>query len=207
MKIIDVPLRAKVFCQGDLIGTSRYVILNPVDYKVTHLVVSPDNDSNFEERLIPISWVEQSSSSDIELSCTINQFDLADHFTETKSASEIQHLLGYYSIGYPTWPGLPAFNIPLILNKRVPKGELAVQHETEVLARDGNVGYLEEFIISIPTYHITQLVLRNGRLWGQKEMVIPVADIDQIAEDGTVHLKLGRNEISQFPSVELHRLI
>jgi sporulation protein YlmC with PRC-barrel domain len=207
MKIIDVPLRAKVFCHGDLIGTSRSVILNPLSYKVTHLVVSPDEDSNFEERLIPISWIGQCSASDIELSCSLNQFDLADHFTETKSASEMQHLLGYSSIGYPAWPGVPLLNIPLILNKRVPKGEIAVHHETEVDARDGSVGNLEELTVSIPTYHITQLILRNGLLWGRKAIAIPVEDIDQITEDGTVHLKLDRDEVNQFPTIEQHRLI
>jgi sporulation protein YlmC with PRC-barrel domain len=207
MKIIDVPLRAKIFCHGDLIGTSRAVILDPLTYKVTHLVVSPDKDSNLGKRLIPISWIGQCSPSDIELTCSLDQFDLADHFIETKSSSEMQHLLGYSSIGYPAWPGVPLLNIPLVLHKRVPKGEVAVHHETEVVARDGSVGNLDELTVSIPTYHITQLILRNGLLWGRKEIAVPVEDIDQFADDGTVHLKLDKDEVSQFPAVEHHRLI
>jgi len=205
MKIIDVPLRAKVFCQGNLIGTSRYIILDPLNYKVTHLVISPENDPHFEERLIPISWVQQSSSSDIELSCSITQFDIADRFTETKSAAEMQHLLGYYSIGYSGWPGVPAFNIPLVLNKRVPKGELALKHETEVLATDGSVGYLDEFVVASPTYRILQLILRHGHLLGKKEIAVPAADIEQIAEDGTIHLDLAKDAVDRFPSFEMLR--
>jgi hypothetical protein len=206
MKFIDVPLRAKVFCHEGSVGTSRYIILDPEIYKVTHIVVRPDGDPYFEGRLIPVSWIQQSSFNEIELDCTGHQFEQADRFTETKSASEMQHLLGYYSIGYPTWPGVPAFNIPLLLNKRIPKGELAVQRETEIMATDGNVGYLDEFVVSIPNYHIAQLVLRHGHLLGKKEIAVPAADINQIAEDGTIRLDLDQDQVEQFPSVELHRL-
>ncbi|MDR3573784.1 MAG: PRC-barrel domain-containing protein [Anaerolineaceae bacterium] len=207
MKIIDVPLRAKVFCHGDLIGASRYIILEPLNYKVTHLVVSPESDPYFDDRLIPIEWVQQSSFNEIELSCGPDKFNLAERFTETKSASEIQHLLGYYSIGYPTWPGLPAFNLPLLLNKRIPRGELAVQRETEVLATDGKIGYLDEFVISSPNYRILQLILRHGHLLGRKEIALPVADIEQISGDGTIHLDLDQEQVERFPPVELHRSI
>lgn len=203
MKTIDIPPHAKVYCQGDLIGTTRYVILDPQNNKITHLVVSPDNDPYYEERLIPISWVKQSSSNDIELSCSCEQFFQAERFTETKPASEIQHFLGY---DYPAWPGLTPYNIQLILKKWVPKGELAIQNGSEVQATDGNAGYLDEFVISIPAYHILQLVLRRGRLWGKKEIAVPAEDIEQISQDGTIHLSLDGDALNHFPTIHLQRL-
>jgi len=204
MRIIDVPLRTKVFSGGILIGTSKYVILDPANFKVTHLVVRPDNGSYLDERLIPIQWVQQAFPNEIELSVGIKEFEGAERFTETKSTSELQHLLGYYSFSYSTWPAVPAFNLPLVLNKKVPKGELALQHETEVLATDGNVGYLDEFVVSVPNYRILELILRHGHLLGKKDIAVPVTDIDQISDDGIIHLDLDKDTVEQFPEVDLN---
>jgi len=43
------------------------------------------------------------------------------------------------------------------------------------------------------------LVLREGHLWGQKDVSIPVAQIDHMKED-SVYLKLDKQSIGALPT-------
>ena len=61
-------------------------------------------------------------------------------------------------------------------------GELAVRRGSRVRATDGDVGRVDEFLVDRETAHITHLVLREGHLWGQKDVLIPVSEIGQIDE-------------------------
>ena len=44
------------------------------------------------------------------------------------------------------------------------------------------------------------LVLREGHLWGKKDVTIPLDQIDRIEED-VVHLKLDKAAVEHLPSV------
>jgi hypothetical protein len=86
----------------------------------------------------------------------------------------------------------------------IPPGELAMHRGAQVNAADGRVGRVDEFLVSPPDGHITHLVLREGHLWGRKDVTIPVSQTDHIAED-TVYLKLTKREIEQLPSIPIKR--
>jgi hypothetical protein len=51
---------------------------------------------------------------------------------------------------------------------------------------------------------VTHLVLREGNLWGQKDVTIPVSQIERI-EANTVYLKLDKRNIEALPSVPVQR--
>ena len=71
----------------------------------------------------------------------------------------------------------------------IPAGELAVERGTRVEATDGHIGQVDEFLVNSVTDRITHLGLREGHLWGEREVTIPVSQIDRI-EEGVVYLKL-----------------
>jgi len=52
---------------------------------------------------------------------------------------------------------------------------------------------------------ITHLVLREGHLWGQKDVAIPVSEIERIGRE-TVHLKLDKRRVAALPALRLSRL-
>jgi hypothetical protein len=52
--------------------------------------------------------------------------------------------------------------------------------------------------------HITHLVMREGHLWGQKDIAIPVSEIDR-AGASAVHLKLSKNDIEALPAIAVRR--
>ena len=88
---------------------------------------------------------------------------------------------------------------------QIPVGELAVQRGTRVEATDGYVGHVDEFVVNPKNGHMTHLVMREGHLWGQKEVVIPLAALGEIGRD-TISLKLDKHQIESLPTFPLRRL-
>ena len=58
---------------------------------------------------------------------------------------------------------------------QIPPGELAVRRGTRVEATDGYVGKVDEFVVNPDNGHITHLVMREGHLWGKKDVTIPLS--------------------------------
>jgi sporulation protein YlmC with PRC-barrel domain len=89
-------------------------------------------------------------------------------------------------------------------HERIPPDELAVRRGAHVEATDGRIGVVEEFLVDPINGHITHLVLREGHLWGKKDVTIPVAQIDHIEED-KVYLKLSKQSIEALPAIAVRR--
>jgi hypothetical protein len=52
--------------------------------------------------------------------------------------------------------------------------------------------------------HITHLVMSEGHLWGQKDVIIPLSAMGETRED-TVFLKLDKHQIELLPTFPLRR--
>lgn len=76
---------------------------------------------------------------------------------------------------------------------------------TRIEATDGYIGHIDEFVVNPEKGHITHLVMREGHLWGQKDVIIPLSAIGDIDVD-TVFLNLDKQQIESLPSFPVHRL-
>ncbi|HKI53713.1 MAG TPA: PRC-barrel domain-containing protein, partial [Anaerolineales bacterium] len=83
-------------------------------------------------------------------------------------------------------------------------GEVVIRRGAQVKATDGKVGKVDEFLINPVNGRITHLVMREGHLWGAKDVTIPVSEIEQI-DDEVVHLKLDKQAISSLPTIPVKR--
>ena len=88
--------------------------------------------------------------------------------------------------------------------EHIPANELAIRRGTGVEATDGNVGHVDEFLVDPKNGQITHLVLREGHLWGQKDVTIPVSQIDHY-DDRTVYLKLDKHGIEALPAIPISK--
>ena len=67
------------------------------------------------------------------------------------------------------------------------------------------VGRVDEFLVDPENDdHITHIVLREGHLWGQKDVTIPISDIERIKEN-TVYLKIDKRKIEALPTIPVRR--
>ena len=77
--MIDLPLRAEVHCPDGVAGFFTYVIENPINQQVTYLVVK-SSWPPFQENLVSIGEVEETTSNRINLKCTRNEFEKLEPF-------------------------------------------------------------------------------------------------------------------------------
>jgi hypothetical protein len=202
---MDIPINVDVWCDGELCGRSTCLIVNPINTRVTHLVVI-ENDFPYIERLVPVETILASSSKSIQLRCDKARLSGMEPFKEADfiSAGRLESTL---PLGKPylVWPYSVYAGAPMLLEyELIPAGEVVIRRGTPVKATDGQVGRVDEFLVDPHNDTITHLVLRQGHLWGRKDMTIPVSEIDRIAEDG-VYLKLGKNVIATLPAVPVQR--
>jgi uncharacterized membrane protein len=78
--------------------------------------------------------------------------------------------------------------------EQVPPGERALHKGAEVKATDGSVGRVTELQTDPETGQITHLVLRERRLWGPTDVVLPLSVIDRVEKD-TIFLTLDKATI------------
>jgi hypothetical protein len=66
------------------------------------------------------------------------------------------------------------------------------------------VGKVDEFLVDPTSGHITHLILRDEHLWGQKDVAIPISEIEHTTED-IVYLKLSKRSIAALPTISVRR--
>ncbi len=66
---MKIPLDARVQCTDDLGGTAVMMIINPINRKMTHVVVEERRPPNIE-RLVPIQFIARAAHDQIHLNCS-----------------------------------------------------------------------------------------------------------------------------------------
>jgi sporulation protein YlmC with PRC-barrel domain len=202
--MIDIPINAEVECVDGAGGRSVCVIVNPASRRLTHVVVAEAEFPHIE-RLVPVELVEESTPEEIRLRCTQEELKGLDDFVDTEFVQGEYPYAMYNLEEYRLWPYLiPDPAVMPVEHEQVPAGELAVHRGSEVRATDGRVGQVDEFLVDPGSDRITHLVLREGHLWGKKDVPIPLSEIERIEED-TVYLKLDKEGVGALPAVPMRR--
>ncbi len=207
---MEIPLNVQVECKDGVFGQSAYVLINPVVGKVSHLVVR-ENESPHMEYVVPMDAVEETIAGTILLRCSkaeIKKMEpfLVTHYIEDKVPSRYSYS-GMYGLGSSYYLPFNTADITVsnpVEVEQLPPGELAVFRGTHVEATDGFIGKVDEFVVNADNGRITHLVMREGHLWGKREVIIPLSAIEKSTEE-TVYLKLNKQQVEALPSFPLHR--
>lgn len=202
---MDLPLNAEVRCTDGVAGHSTCIILNPTTSEITHFVVQTKGLLGIEF-LVPVAEIRESAPHTIQLRCTLHQLFLMEPFLRAEY-SNFYSLPSVYGPGeFMPWPYMMSADEPDTLpfdDEQMPLNELGIHRGARVEAIDGRVGRVDEFLINQANNQITHLVLREGHLWGQKDITIPVAAIARIEED-VVYLKLDKQRVKSLPAIPVH---
>ena len=211
---MEIPLNAQVECTDGVYGRSEYVLIDPILGQVAHLVVREDVSPNMEY-IVPIDFVVETIADTIRLSCSKTELEKMKPFIKTKF---IEEKLPDKNFGFPAGGLFGAgsyFYMPYVTpentlevqveHRQIPHGELAVQRGTRVEAKDGYVGKVDEFVVNPKNSHITHLVMREGHLWGQKNVIIPLSAMEDTGDD-TLFLNIDKQQIESLPTFPVHRL-
>ena len=206
---MDIPLNVDVYGLNGRIGHSTHIILNPVTEEVTHVVVR-ETFNNHTERLVPITEIQNSDTGMICLDCNQAGLSQMEPFEEVEFLPTKIPILDTMtpSNGY-AWPYVVAQQeqrFVKIVQRHIPPYERDLRRGAHVHASDGRIGQVDEVVVNPKTMHLTHLVLREGHLWGQKDVMIPVDEIDHI-EDDNIYLKIDKRSIEALPTFPVHRHI
>ena len=206
---MEIPLNAQVECTDGVCGSSTYMLINPVSEQVTHLVVR-DNSSPHTEYIVPVDLVSATIEGTIQLNCSQAELEKMDPFIQTGFIQEkVPDYVGNQENGMGGsfyWPYVvPNVTVyETIESQQIPEGEMAVRRGTPVEATDGPIGHVDEFVVNPENGRITHLVMREGHLWGQKDVIVPLSAMAESRKD-TVYLKLNKHEVESLPAFPLHR--
>jgi uncharacterized membrane protein len=202
----EIPLSAKVECKDGACGESITVIVNPTTRKVTHFVVRYKDLPDPDQRLVPVDQVLDTSSDLIRLRCTRDELAQMEPFVETQYIRTEQPV--------PTYEAYDSYMFPYVTQvetvdtavevERVPSGGLAIHRGTQVEAVDGHVGEVGELVVDPETGDITHLVLREGHLWGKKDVTLSLSAVDWVEQD-TVYVKLDKRAVASLPAIPVVR--
>ncbi len=202
--MIDLPVKAEVYCSDGIVGSSTYVIVNPINNQITHVVVESDMPP-FCEYLVPVEQVSVTTPNSIILKCTLEdlgqmEFFKVEEFIPTEMPS---HLSWPYCLPLPGVDPEKE-NYILVEHQNVPWGESALRCGLRVEATDGYIGQVEELLINSNNMQVTHLVLLEQHAIKKREITIPVSQIDRI-DAPTIYLRLDRRSVEELPTTPVQR--
>lgn len=200
---MNIPVDVAVYCSDGLCGRSSHLVVNPTSNQVTHLVVK-EKYFPHTQYLVPIAQLMDSTPDMIKLRCKIAELAMMEPFIHFDTIQNDAESMGYptkdfaltgLGYGYGTFPYDRGERFTVtVKTEAVPDGDIALTRGAHVRATDGQIGRLDGFLVDAACGQITYLVLREGHLWGQFEVAIPVTQIDHIQDD-TIYLKLDKGAV------------
>ena len=205
---MNIPLNGDVQCTDGAGGQVVAAVLDPVRWTMSHLVIDIKGHGH-REYLAPLDLIADDTAHGISLNCSKDGLSHLAPFLETEIAED-------QGIGLPNAEGLAYAEFQSGLSatdfsmttggpayvdvEAIPDNELATRHGIPVYATDHQVGQLDELVITPESGQITHVVLKEGHLFGKKEIAVPVGQVDRIGEVA-VQLKLAKHEVEQLPSL------
>ena len=204
---MDIPINAVVSCVDGNCGTSTSVILDPTTEKLTHIVVKETRFPN-DEHLVPVNIIKETTPNSIQLACKKEELAKMGEFTAHEFIRTEKPYEEYPPNMYMLWPYVHPleYEYAEVQSENIPLGELAIHRGAHVQAIDGHIGVVDEFLIDPINGHVTHLILREGHLWGKKDVTIPIAQVDHFSDD-TVYLKIDKSSIEALPAIPVKRWI
>jgi sporulation protein YlmC with PRC-barrel domain len=208
---------AKVSCKSGPCGALTRVIIDPVSRTLTHLVVEPPHGQT--GRMVPLGLVEHSSPDQIDLACTLQEFDALQASRETDYFPMDDLYSSYYGgyargygYGYNDarfWPyyGYGGYGYGYGLGREqvsyesIPAGEVTVRRGDPVHASDGDIGHVAGLVIGTPTGQVTHVLLQEGHFRDKKDVAIPIRSITRVSD--VVQVAMTKHEIGELPAVDI----
>jgi sporulation protein YlmC with PRC-barrel domain len=190
----EFTLGARASCPDGFCGVVSRTILDPAARTVTHLVIGPRHGEG--GRLVPLDLVE-AAAGEIRLRCTLDEFGRLDPAEETELVDGGIGDAGAIGMGGSV-PGMSlGYSTPLVVEHAVPLGDIEVERHESVLAMDGHIGQVEGFAVDPADQKVTHVLLKEGHLWGRRQVAIPVSAVASV--DAGIRLNITKQQVEDLP--------
>jgi sporulation protein YlmC with PRC-barrel domain len=194
---------ATVRCTNGVCGRLTQVVVDPIDDRVSHVIVEPEHRSGLG-RLVPVDLIAESTTERVSLRCTTDEFERLPSAEKTQFLQGTEGFQGYEAENMLLWPYFGGnASVPVVVDT-LPVGEVAVVRGEDVHASDGRIGHVDGLVIDGPNHCVSHVVLREGHIFGQKDVCIPIGAVKAVTEDG-ITLSISKAEVDALPPVKFDR--
>jgi sporulation protein YlmC with PRC-barrel domain len=187
----EFAIGAKASCSDGPCGEVRRIVIDPATRTVTHLVIEPGHEQ--PGRLVPADLID-AAPGDIRLRCTIAEFGRLELAEERDLVEGVG-----MGIGDSARIGIPN-PTRIVVQEIVPVGETQVSPGDPVHALDGEIGRVQGVLVDPDAHRVTHVLLKEGHLWGRKEVAIPVSALTGFDEG--ILLNMTKKQVEDLPSVD-----
>jgi sporulation protein YlmC with PRC-barrel domain len=207
----EFAIGTKASCPDGACGEVRRLVIDPATDTVTHLVIQPGHRRE-SGRLVPLDLIE-TTAGEIRLRCTRAEFDKLEHAEERDQVEglglpppgEVYGASGdaYAFVGPGELMDLGPAPVrrKVIIEDVVPLGETQVRPGDHVHAADGEIGRVRGCLVDPADHRVTHVLLREGHLWGHKEVGIPIGAVTGV-QDG-IRLNITKHQVEDLPPVDI----
>ncbi len=201
MPEITLVIGGDAYCTDGARGEVRSLVVDPAARTVTHLVVEPECRRGLA-RLVPLDHVEAANDR------VVLRYTEAEFMDLTPAEETVAEFVrGYDAPIQMLAPGWQGTDVPAVDGGTVPvaremadvdlvpdvlPGEDEEHRGDRVHATDGDIGRLRAVSAEAGTGRITRLLLREGHIWGRREVSIP-GDVVRFGRDG-ISLTVSRRQ-------------
>jgi len=211
---VPFMIGAEASCTDSKCGRVTRIVVDPVARVVTHIVVEPAGRQGLG-RLVPLHLVD-AGADEVRLRCTMAEFEQLDSAEETQFVPGSQGYAQYGAEQVISWPYFPltgtgvsgdtlAGTSQTVTYDMVPLGEVEVRRGAHVHATDGQIGQVEGLVIDPVSHHVTHVLLKEGHLWGRRDVAVPIAAVTA-ADDDAIYVDMTKDGIADLPAVDIEHL-
>jgi sporulation protein YlmC with PRC-barrel domain len=213
-RAMRLKLGTNVRCTDAPGGELADIVVDPVEKRVTHLVVRPSGPDE-AGRLVPIELASTAAegSTEILLSCTTAElaaFESSGEFA-VLPLGEVPATGEDWDLGVEDAVSLPSFEAGEfgdytgemdstigVAYDRVPRGTVELRRSSAVESADGQlVGHVDAVLVD--GTRITHVALQRGHLWWRRDVAIPIEAMATVQTD-LVTASLSSEEIGALPA-------
>jgi len=215
---MEFTIGARASCSDGHCGEVKRLVFDPATETVTHLVIQHGHRPE-AGRLVPVHLAE-TTDGEIRLRCTLAEFDKFDHAEEREITDAADQHVGdlggvlgsglaysvsgdaFAPVGGPgelidIGPMPPPRHRRTMIEDVVPLGEEQVRPGDPVYAVDGEIGRVQGFLVNPGDDRVTHVLLKEGHLWGRKEVAIPITAVTGV--DIGIRLDLTKDQVGKLP--------
>jgi sporulation protein YlmC with PRC-barrel domain len=189
----EFTIGTQAHCSDGPAGKVTRIVFDRATRTVTHLAVEPKHHSA-PARLVPLDLAD-TIGSEIRLRCTLAEFGDLDRAEEVQMAEDFGP--GHLGGADLATPLNETQVTDIAYEDVVPPGETELHRGDNVQAVDGDIGQVQGVIIDRDDHRVTHVLLKEGHLWGRKEVAIPVSAITDV-KYGIV-LNLTKKQVGDLP--------
>jgi sporulation protein YlmC with PRC-barrel domain len=210
---VRYTIGSAVRCTDGACGSVKRVVMNPVERRVTHLVVDPGSG---QDRLVPVSMLDCRADEDgITLACGHGAFEELEDAEEEEPLPGADGGPGQDPAQTVVWPVpgpsaalgcmslsplTPLSGFLTTTRERVPAGGVQIRRGEHAVASDGDAGRVRGLVVDEEDQTVTHVLLSEGHLWGRKTVEVPFADVAQVGQP--IRVNYTKDQLKEFPGID-----